>query len=58
MKLDKKTFELIEHGDITKIAGFSNISKPTISMAIKKKEGSRLTIASIKSYYEHLKLQK
>jgi hypothetical protein len=55
MKLDKKTFELIEHGDIKKIAEFTKISKPTISMAINKKEGSRLTISAIKRYYEYLK---
>lgn len=55
MKIDKKIHNLIEHGDIKKISEFSGISKPTIGLAFKKKEGSRTTVSAIKKYYELLK---
>ncbi len=54
MKLDKKTKDKMEHGDIKAIAEKMKISTTTISNAKKNGRGSRKTVEAIIEFYKQL----
>lgn len=54
MKLEKKTKEKMEHGDIKAIAEKMKISTTTISNAKKNGRGSRKTIEAINEFYKNI----
>lgn len=54
MKLDKKTKDKMEHGDIKAIAEKMKISTTTISNAKNNGRGSRKTIEAIKEFYKNI----
>lgn len=54
MKLDKKTKEKVEHGDIKAISEKMGISTTTISNALKNGRGTRKTILAINEFYKSI----
>lgn len=54
MKLDKKTKDKYEHGDIKKIHEETKISAPTVGNAIRTGRGSRKTIIAITEFYNNI----